>query len=165
MTTEQIDGALRAVPWFTAIGRPEVPSLTLPVERVDTWADAERSFRKRSWEDAIQEAQGDLTGHLSVHASARYMEWFTIGPAIKSIVTPIVNEQIERITAGVDVETLGMLMRWTVFQAMMRWEYDDCRPELPRFFIDLWTVYRAGHLPCGWIGAINDWPRGTLVVF
>jgi hypothetical protein len=30
------------------------------------------------------------------------------------------------------------------------------------FFLELLTVYEAGHFPCGWVG---DWPRGKLVVY
>jgi hypothetical protein len=30
------------------------------------------------------------------------------------------------------------------------------------FFLELLTVYEAGHFPCGWRG---EWPSGSLVLY
>jgi hypothetical protein len=52
-------------------------------------------------------------------------------------------------------------VRWNVLAALMENAYIDC-DHGAFFFHELLTVYQAGHLPCGWIGA---WPEGKLVVY
>lgn len=37
-------------------------------------------------------------------------------------------------------------------------------PKAPIFFGRLLEVYEAGHLPCGWVGDLDDWPNGELLV-
>lgn len=83
-----------------------------------------------------------------------------LSPRIKAAVDAPVQSIIRE--HNVDVR-LHDCVCWDILHGLMVWEYEDCRP--PQFGLHLLKVYESGHFPCGWIGALKDWPHGTLVVF
>ena len=51
--------------------------------------------------------------------------------------------------------------RWDVLSALMENAYLESGHRC-FFFLELLSVYEAGHFPCGWLG---EWPEGKLIVY
>jgi hypothetical protein len=52
-------------------------------------------------------------------------------------------------------------VQWDILAALMEHAYLGSGHRC-FFFLELLSVYEAGHFPCGWIG---PWPQGKLVVY
>lgn len=154
---------VRAIQWFVNCGAPCDFDLTMPVERVKTWPQAIKAMKSRAWENATLEARNQLTAFLSQHHPKRDQEWNKITDKLKrKVVTPLTEEVWEpfRQSRELDVKFVHSV-QWNILAALMENDYMDCKHSC-FFFHELLTVYEAGHLPCGWIGA---WPQGKLVVY
>lgn len=158
--------AVDTVDWFGSVGRPWAgPALAFaPVAAA---GDALASLVAEPWFDAKTEAQGALTGFLARHHRNDYgTRW---------------NELAAQATARLDASTKRALQNrlqtlgWpaalaqTVLvdltRAALELSYRAAFPKAPVFFEHLLSVYAAGHLPCGWVGDLDAWPRGRLLVY
>jgi hypothetical protein len=154
---------LESINWLACCGEPLHLSLPFPTASVSSWSEAMRCCSAPSWEDVALEAQNRLTLHLHIRRLDDYRRWNAIVQSAKErVVLPLAERVWSPLAERLGFEkVLVDCISWDVLGAIMEHEYNQ-PSGLPRFFLDILQVYRAGHFPCGWTG---HWPRGTLLVW
>lgn len=160
-TASDVAGRVHRIDWFTRLGEPLEVDLTMPVERVGSWAEAAEGCRDVGWENAQLEAQNQLTLWLHQHDRDSYQRWNEFVVRNKEeVITPLTESTLlpyhrrhgleDAIVHSVQWDVLGALMENTYLRSGHR----------AFFFSELLWIYETGHLPCGWRG---EWPRGSLL--
>jgi hypothetical protein len=108
-------------------------------------------------------AQNQLTLWLHQHDRQNYQRWNDlVGGFKEAVLNPLTEERWEpyRRRHGLDVVVVHSV-QWDALGALMENTYLGSGHRC-FFFLELLTVYEAGHFPCGWVG---EWPQGKLVVY
>jgi len=161
----EIFAKLLALNWFTQCGVESPNEFPFPVERLKSIGDAVASAQSDIWTDTRTEAQGDLTGYLAKNHYDAYSDWNHLGDVleerIQKEVMPKVNNALGRIGAevlsGPILLDLTRIALWSAYSKRFR--------RVPDFFQKLLMVYERGHLPCGWMGTLDSWPEGQLIIY
>ncbi len=154
---------VNSINWFARCGEPLALDLTMETEQVGGWVQAIESCKAPAWENAQLEAQNQLTLWLHLNDRPSYRRWNEIVVAHKdAIVKSLTGKILAPFQAKHDLDlALVHSGQWDILGALMENSY------LPSghsafFFLELLTVYEAGHFPCGWKG---EWPKGRLLVY
>jgi hypothetical protein len=160
---DDVAARVNSIDWFARCGERLALDLTMETEPARGWAQAIECCKSPAWENAQLEAQNQLTVWLHLHDGAGYRRWnetvvahkdATVSPLTERILVPFQAEH------GLDI-ALVHSVQWDILGALMENSY--LRSGHPAFFfLELLTVYVAGHLPCGWQGG---WPEGRLLVY
>jgi hypothetical protein len=163
-TRTNVAARVGKIDWFANVGEPLTLDLTMPVERVANWKDAAKAISEPAWENGQLEAANQLTAWLSDNAQKAYdTKWNrlvgeqttkVLAPAMKKSLRPFAEKN--HLPRKV-LESVG----WDVVHALMENAFLATGHRC-FFFLELLTVYEAGHFPCGWRG---EWPNGKLLVF
>jgi hypothetical protein len=154
---------LRAIQWFAHCGQPFDFDLTMTTERVIDWPTAIAFCKDPAWENVELEAQNQLTLWLHAHDGTAYHKWNDIVLDHKaSVLNPLIEQRIIpfQMMHGLDI-ALVHSVQWDILGALMENSYLSSGHKA-FFFLELFSVYEAGHFPCGWVG---EWPNGSLRVF
>jgi hypothetical protein len=155
-----------AIDWFSRCGNEPPSNLPFQFRRALDSTTAIATARASSWQDAGTAAQGELTSYLARTDYDLYgTSWNWLGDVIenhiKKEIMPSVTEALSRIgTEAISGPVLLDLTRiglWSTYKKRFR--------RAPDFFQKLLVVYECGHLPCGWIGNLDLWPEGQLIVY
>lgn len=160
---DDLASRLRAIDWFSNCGKPMNLDLTMRIEPVYSWSEAERGCKDANWDNIRLEMQGQLTVWLHTYSLETYRRWNDIVRRHKS---DIANPLFENVWKP-NMENLGLDIKaaWSPYRdilgALMENSY---LPDGHRcfFFLELMMVYEAGHFPCGWNG---EFPAGKLIVY
>ncbi|MBN2384552.1 hypothetical protein JXQ70_16890 [bacterium] len=154
---------IKNVDWFSACGKSFTGEVSMPIQPVSSWAQAQRSCRSELWENVQLEAQNQLTIWLHHNDRTNYQKWNDLVTGFKSsVINPLVDGHIRTFLEehGLD-GAIEHCVSWDLLAALMENAYFGSGHKV-FFFLELLTVYEAGHFPCGWEG---DWPEGELMVY
>ena len=153
---------VEAIRWFAAVGRPLPVGLPFDPLPAAAWPWEGGPPGDPPWDEVQLEAANRLTRFLSDQHRARYRRWNDIAAAVGDRLWPLRGAVWQPFAASWGLDpAFADIAGWDVLHAAMEHEYRDC-PGRPGFFLDLLSVYQAGHVPCGWRGG---WPAGRLVVW
>ena len=157
---------LDSAPWLRECGKSLPESLSGVVKALDE-DRALSLFSSTSWADARTEAQGDLTGYLSLHHYSAY------GGCWNQLV-----KEATRIVESVALEPLRSALQqrgWPddmsksivvdLTRAILECSYREKFKNAPAFFDTVLAIYSAGHLPCGWGGEMSNWREGAIIAY
>lgn len=149
--------------WFVHCGEHVALDLSMKTKQTGSWSQAMESCKAAEWENAQLEAQNQLTLWLHLNDRASYRRWNDIVDAHKNaILKPLTEEVLVPFQAKHDLDfVLVHGVQWDILGALMENSYLRSGNSA-FFFLELLTVYEAGHIPCGWQG---EWPKGTLPVY
>lgn len=175
--------SLMAIRWFENIGKPYDKSVLYPlsdkavsylkklgkelsgicVENVGTYEKFVSHINNVEWANHIISWQNELSESLNANYHSEYQIWNEIarksGEYVDSQLKPILcldwlDEK--------DVDQIWTELRLNILSIMIENAYKKCRKE--KYFKHvLLEVYKAGHIPCGWVG--GKFPDGKLLVF
>jgi hypothetical protein len=162
----EIYAKLSAIDWFSRSGLEPPSDLPFDLQRAPDVAAAIASARSSSWQDAGTAAQGELTGYLArtnydVYGTSWNPLARTLRERMQTEIMPAVKEALARISAEVLSEVVLLDLNRIALQAAFRERFKRA----PDFYQRLLVVYERGHLPCGWVGELDSWPKGQLVVY
>jgi hypothetical protein len=163
MVETDVVARIQAINWFANCGEPAEFDVTMKVERVKRWAQAMKACKTRSWQNTTLEARNQLTMALHNRDRQRYQKWNEITIKFKNEVTmPLTTKVWEPFqkSNGLEIE-LVHCVQWDILAALMENAYMSSNHG-SFFFLELLSIYEAGHFPCGWRGI---WPQGVLLVF
>jgi hypothetical protein len=163
MPETDVVARVKRIDWFAHCGEPREFDVSMEVNRVKTWPQAMKACKARSWHKATLEARNQLTLFLHSRHRERYRDWNKITDKFKkTVIMPLSKKVWEpfRQSHGLDVELVHSI-QWNILAALMENAYMGCNHG-SYFFLEILSVYEAGHLPCGWRG---EWPQDKLVVF
>ncbi len=154
---------VNSINWFARGGERLAPDLTMETEQVGGWVQAIESCKAPAWENAQLEAQNQLTLWLHLNDRPSYRRWNEIVVAHKdTVLNRLTREVLAPFQAKHNLDiALVRSVQWDILGALMENSYLRSGHSA-FFFLELLTVYEAGHFPCGWKG---EWPKGTLLVY
>ncbi len=158
-----IEDRLADVRWFHAAGRgPSSLEVTPSVVWLSSWAEALRADEQPEWEDATLEAQNQLTMWLHLNARTDYQSWNERAIRLKADLLPRLSlAWAPHEARQAWPRSFKSSLEWNILGAAMENEYLETGHPA-HFFLELLTIYEAGHIPCGWEGR---WPDGRLLVY
>ena len=154
-----------AIDWFSRCGAPISIAVPLRFQPVATWKEAAELCVSRTWENTTLEARNELSGFLARRARVDFDErWNEITDEAKEKCVLPLTENVWKPFAKRHGFPIGFVssVQWDVLAAIMEHEYRHVS-ERPTFFLHLLSLYRAGHLPCGWTD--GEFPNGRLLVY
>lgn len=151
------------IKWFHNCGSPLIADLSMPTRELPSWQTAIEAAETIEWENTVLEAQNQLTLWLHRNARNHYQRWNDlVQQHTADLITPLIDECIRPIQEQLSLPKVVISsVQWDILGALM----ENCYLFLGHpavFFLELLTIYEAGHFPCGWDG---EWPRGTLLVY
>lgn len=162
--------AVATVDWFASVGRPWAGAAWTSAP-VASAPEALASLSGEPWIDAKTQAQGALTSFLARHHRNDYgTRWNTLArdatARLDTGTRPVVQDRLR--TLGWPEALLPAVLDTVLVdltRAALEASYRAAFPKAPVFFGHLLAVYAAGHLPCGWLGDLDAWPQGRLLVY
>jgi hypothetical protein len=154
---------VNSINWFAHCGEPLSLDLSMETKQVRGWPQAIECCKDLVWENVELEAHNQLTLWLHLNDQPSYKKWNEIVVAHKNaIVNPLTGKMLAPFQAkhGLDI-VLVHSVQWDILGALMENSYLRSGHSV-FFFLELLTVYEAGHFPCGWKG---EWPKGMLLVY
>ncbi len=154
---------IERIDWFAECGA-EVKGLDIAFDTVRTWKQAERSCKKRSWDNAQIEYRNQLTEYLFDNCRARLnAEWNPAVREAKAFLSESVTPKLTALQASIGFpQAVIDGVHWDAVAAIMEAYYEFSGHDA-WFATKLLGIYELGHFPCGWTCGV--WPVGRLVIF
>lgn len=174
---------LKTIKWFENIGKPYDKSVLYPlddkavsylkksgkelsgicVESICTYEEFVSHINDVDWADHILGWQNELSESLDANFHSEYQKWNEVarisGEYVDSQLKPVLG--LDWLDAK-DATQVWTEIRISILSLMIENAYRKCRKE--KYFKHiLLAVYRAGHIPCGWVG--GKFPDGKLLVY
>jgi hypothetical protein len=151
---------VKLLKWFAHVGENTPIECDVEVIRLSSWTDAVAHCASAEWEETQLAARNATTQYLSAYHRDEYQKWNLYAAEAKQVLAPDFERLAEYLsTHGLD-KIVGDSTRWDIYSAVLQEQYWHLG--VPKFFLDLFPFYEAGHFPCGWRG---EWPKGALVIF
>ena len=124
---------------------------SLPITQLKTVKEAEKNINSLKWENFVLEKDGDFSVYLFKNHSDIYKHWNELANNAKEEIIPEIEEGLDRLIA--DSKLLASMRSQIEFDIVGLAIYLTIKKELPQaestFFDDLYALYQAGYIPCG----------------
>ena len=124
---------------------------SLPITQLKSVKEAEKNINSLKWENFVLEKDGDFSVYLFKNHSDIYKHWNELANNAKEEIIPQIEEGLDRLIA--DNELLASMKSQIEFDIIGLAIYLTIKKKLPQaestFFDDLYALYQAGYIPCG----------------
>jgi hypothetical protein len=128
------------------------------------WGQAIEHCSSIEWENLCLEAANQFRERLVERSMDRFRQWNVITAELKQATIPLVQRKIEVVMRDNDLpKRFEDMVQWDILHLCMEAEYADVTP--PDFYAAQAYWYVKGHFPCGWHGPIDEFPKGTRIVY
>lgn len=130
----------------------EERATNIPIIQLKTVKDAEKSINSLKWENFVLEKDGDFSAYLFKNHSAIYKHWNSLAISAKEEIIPEIEARLDNLIA--DSKLLESMKDQIKFDIVSLAIYLTIKKEIPQaespFFDDLYALYQAGYIPCGY---------------
>ena len=130
----------------------EERATNIPIIQLKTLKDAEKSINSLKWENFVLEKDGDFSAYLFKNHSAIYKHWNSLAISAKEEIIPEIEARLDNLIA--DSKLLESMKDQIKFDIVSLAIYLTIKKEIPQaespFFDDLYALYQAGYIPCGY---------------
>ena len=130
----------------------EERATNIPIIQLKTVKDAEKSINSLKWENFVLEKDGDFSAYLFKNHSAIYKHWNSLAISAKEEIIPEIEARLDNLIA--DSKLLESMKDQIKFDIVGLAIYLTIKKEIPQaespFFNDLYALYQAGYIPCGY---------------
>ena len=130
----------------------EERATNIPIIQLKTVKDAEKSINSLKWENFVLEKDGDFSAYLSKNHSDMYKHWNSLAISAKEEIIPEIEARLDNLIA--DSKLLESMKDQIKFDIVGLAIYLTIKKEIPQaespFFDDLYALYQAGYIPCGY---------------
>ena len=130
----------------------EERATNIPIIQLKTVKDAEKSINSLKWENFVLEKDGDFSAYLFKNHSAIYIHWNSLAISAKEEIIPEIEARLDNLIA--DSKLLESMKDQIKFDIVSLAIYLTIKKEIPQaespFFDDLYALYQAGYIPCGY---------------
>lgn len=124
---------------------------SLPITQLKTVKEAEKNINSLKWENFVLEKDGDFSVYLFKNQSDIYKHWNSLANSAKEEIIPEIEARLDKLIA--DSKLLASMKSQIEFDIIGLAIYLTIKKELPQaestFFDDLYALYQAGYIPCG----------------
>ena len=127
---------------------------TVPVKQIKKLQEAEKSINSLKWENFVLEKDGDFSVYLFKNQSDIYKHWNSLANSAKEEIIPEIEARLDNlITEGKLVASMKDQILFDIIGLAI---YLTIKKEVPQtestFYDDLYALYQAGYIPCGYAG-------------
>ena len=163
--TKTIWKSLIDVTWFANVGSPPKDKHVVSVK---SWEEAMRGCLSRDWWNVTLEGSNVLRERIYAKSVKRFDLWNRRVDKVTALALPTVKKRLAKVCKEQnlkpkDCEEFITRVKLDVIGICMEVEYADLVK--PFFYLTLKDWYSRGHLPCGWKGDLDEFPRGKLIVY
>jgi hypothetical protein len=155
---------LQSLQWFSNVGNPPTREMRLQIEPVRSWSAASNLRGSVKASNAFLEASNMLTRELSDAFRVHYRKWNEVADEVRTLlndrILPGIDRSAELVIDETSLPVVANSVRWDLIHVLMEYAYSAFVP--PRFFEQVFQVYKSGNFPCDWD---EKWPDGKLWVF
>ena len=124
---------------------------SLPITQLKTVKEAEKNINSLKWENFVLDKRGDFTVYLFKNHSDIHKHWNSLGISAKEEIIPQIKESLDNLIA--EGQLVASMKDQIEFDFIGLAIYLTIKKELPQaestFFDDLYALYQAGYIPCG----------------
>ncbi|MFC2635206.1 MAG: hypothetical protein ACFNZU_06950 [Capnocytophaga granulosa] len=124
---------------------------SLPITQLKSVKEAEKNINSLKWENFVLDKRGDFTVYLFKNHSDIYKHWNELANNAKEEIIPQIEKSLDRLIA--DSKLLASMKSQIEFDIIGLAIYLTIKKELSQaestFFDDLYALYQAGYIPCG----------------
>ena len=124
---------------------------SLPITQLKTVKEAEKNINSLKWENFVLDKRGDFTVYLFKNHGDIYKHWNELVDSVKEEIIPEIEARLAKLIA--DSKLLDSMKSQIEFDIIDLAIYLTIKKELPQaestFFDDLYALYQAGYIPCG----------------
>ena len=125
---------------------------SLPITQLKTVKEAEKNINSLKWENFVLEKDGDFSVYLFKNHSDIYKHWNSLAISAKEEIIPEIEARLDDLIAeGKLVASMKDQIKFDIVGLAI---YLTIKKEIPQaestFFDDLYALYQAGYIPCGY---------------
>lgn len=124
---------------------------SLPITQLKTVKEAEKNINSLKWENFVLDKRGDFTVYLFKNHGDIYKHWNELVDSVKEEIIPEIEARLDNLIGeGKLVASMKDQIKFDIVGLAI---YLTIKKEIPqaesRFFDDLYALYQAGYIPCG----------------
>ena len=154
---------LKSLPLFKHVGESNIHNLKFDYRQLSSVNDVNNQLNSTNWENFTLESRNRLTVYLIARRNKDYQAWNELTEAYKkelSYFEPLVNDFVEQ--SKID-KVFVHDFNWIFLALCMENHYSKLDSDIPILFQYFLPLYEAGHIPCGWQGAITEDHKGKPI--
>ena len=126
----------------------------IPIKQIKKLQEAEKNINSLKWENFVLEKDGDFSVYLFKNQSDIYKHWNSLANSAKEEIIPEIEARLDNlITEGKLVASMKDQIKFDIIGLAI---YLTIKKEVPQaestFYDDLYALYQAGYIPCGYAG-------------
>ena len=129
----------------------EERATNLPITQLKTVKEAEKNINSLKWENFVLDKRGDFTVYLFKNHSDIYKHWNELADSAKEEIIPEIEARLDNLIE--ESKLLASMKDQIKFDIVGLAIYLTIKKEIPQaestFFDDLYALYQAGYIPCG----------------
>lgn len=124
---------------------------SLPITQLKTVKEAEKNINSLKWENFVLDKRGDFTVYLFKNHGDIYKHWNELVDSVKEEIIPEIEARLDNLIS--ESKLVASMKDQIKFDIISLAIYLTIKKELPQaestFFDDLYALYQAGYIPCG----------------
>ena len=125
---------------------------SLPITQLKTVKEAEKNINSLQWENFVLEKGGDFSVYIFKNHSDIHKHWNSLGISAKEEIVPEIEARLDNLIA--ESKLLASMKDQIKFDIIGIARYLTIKSVVPQaestFFDDLYALYQAGYIPCGY---------------
>lgn len=126
----------------------------IPIKQIKKLQEAEKNINSLKWENFVLEKDGDFSVYLFKNQSDIYKHWNSLANSAKEEIIPEIEARLDNlITEGKLVASMKDQILFDIIGLAIYLTIKNVVPQAEsRFYDDLYALYQAGYIPCGYAG-------------
>lgn len=125
---------------------------TILIKQINRLKEAEKNINSLKWENFVLEKCGDFSVYIFKNHSDIHKHWNSLGISAKEEIIPEIEARLDNLIA--EDKLVASMKDQIKFDIIGIARYLTIKKEVPqaesRFFDDLYALYQAGYIPCGY---------------
>lgn len=126
----------------------------IPIKQIKKLQEAEKNINSLKWENFVLEKDGDFSVYLFKNQSDLYKHWNSLANSAKEEIIPEIEARLDNLIGeGKLVVSMKDQILFDIIGLAIYLTIKNVVPQAEsRFFDDLYALYQAGYIPCGYAG-------------
>ena len=125
---------------------------TILIKQINRLKEAEKNINSLKWENFVLEKGGDFSVYIFKNHSDIHKHWNSLGISAKEEIIPEIESRLDNLIG--EGKLVASMKDQIIFDIIGLAIYLTIKKEVPQaesiFFDDLYALYQAGYIPCGY---------------
>ena len=125
---------------------------TILIKQINRLKEAEKNINSLKWENFVLEKGSDFSVYIFKNHSDIHKHWNSLGISAKEEIIPEIEARLDNLIG--EGKLVASMKDQILFDIIGIARYLTIKKEVPQaestFFDDLYALYQAGYIPCGY---------------